>query len=224
MTNVKSASFLISAATLMATASLAYGAPVMGESGIPSAGPITYSSASSAQVPAAAMSTGTAPATALPFTKPAYETQHYGQPAAPSYVQPVQTAPAQATPVANTDAGKPVALTPVTPSAVEPQQQNNIAFVTGGIGDEEREALNEAKARYNLHVLSSSRDGAFTGDTKLSIQDHKGNTLVTADAGPLFYAALPAGKYVLMAENNGMEQKKPISIGKGGSSNVHLVW
>ena len=234
----KSKFLVTSVAALMASVSLAHGAPVMGESGVPSSGPITYSSAASAQMqpstaaaPAAAMQA--APITALPFNKPANDSsQHYGQPAygqstatQPAYGQSVTPTLSYAAPQINTPSmqHEPAAIS-VAPSTIEPQQQNNISFMTGGIGDEERDALNEAKGRYNLHVMSSSRDGAFTGDTKLSIQDRKGNTLVTADAGPLFYAQLPAGKYTLTAENNGNQQTKPLTIGKNGSSNVHLLW
>ena len=205
--------FTANAAALILSASVAHSAPIIDESGIPTSGPVTYGHTTTTH---SVITTDTTPITQLPFTKPDYETQHYGQPDAQPNMQNAPSVPYQSNATG--------AVVSLSPSSIEPQQQNNITFVTGGIGDEEREILNEAKSRYNLHLLSSSKDGAYTGESKLTIADAKGSILVSADAGPIFYAQLPAGKYTLTAQNNGLQKTKQLNIGKSGSSNLHLVW
>lgn len=78
---------------------------------------------------------------------------------------------------------------------MQPMQAGDINYVTGGIGDEERAALHAVESQYNLRVMSASNDGAFVGDTHLVIRNHRGDTLLDAVAGPLFFAKLPYGTY-----------------------------
>lgn len=74
------------------------------------------------------------------------------------------------------------------------QEYGDVTFVTGGIGDEEREAMQEMRRDYNLHIMRSEKDGAFTGETNIIIYDRNGNEILAIEAGPLFYINLPVGK------------------------------
>jgi len=104
------------------------------------------------------------------------------------------------------------------------QREGNITFVTGGIGDEERDALKAVEHEYNLHVMSAGVSGAFVGDTNLTIRTRQGEELLTTDAGPIFYALLPPGRYVVEAEHGGQIRKQAISIGRGTAEHVHFSW
>jgi hypothetical protein len=103
------------------------------------------------------------------------------------------------------------------------QYQGDIIYITGGIGEEEHAALERVVSDYNLHVINSMSDGTFTGYTQLVIYDNKGNQLLASEAGPLFYANLPVGKYTISAENEGIRQKKQVKI-SNAPSNVYFVW
>ena len=40
---------------------------------------------------------------------------------------------------------------------------DDVTYVTGGIGEDEKKAIEDAKADYNLYVMSASTSGAFVG-------------------------------------------------------------
>jgi hypothetical protein len=115
---------------------------------------------------------------------------------------------------------------PVQPAAVQQQvyPQSNVAYVTGGIGDEERLGMEQVRNQYNTHIMNSGRDGAFIGDTKVTIMDKSGSTVLSSDAGPLFYAKLPAGTYTVIATVQGVEQKKSVTLSNASHKNLHFVW
>jgi len=104
------------------------------------------------------------------------------------------------------------------------QQESGITFITGGIGDEERDALKAVEHDYNLHVMSAGTSGAFTGDTIIAIRTRRGEELLSTDAGPIFYASLPPGHYVVEATSDGQTRKQDITIARGTTSHVHFSW
>ena len=110
------------------------------------------------------------------------------------------------------------------PGTIPIQQEGRATYVTGGIGDEERDMLDSVRHEYNLHIMNSSKKGEFTSDTNLAIYDNKGNQIINTAAGPLFYANLPAGKYTISAENEGSTQRKNINISSNHATNTNLVW
>lgn len=101
---------------------------------------------------------------------------------------------------------------------------NEITYITGGIGDEETQGMQAIKENYNLYIMSSNKDGSFTGDTDMTIADASGNVIIASVAGPLFYADLPDGKYTITAANSGVTQKKTATIRGSKKANVHFVW
>lgn len=96
--------------------------------------------------------------------------------------------------------------------------------MTGGIGDEERSELDAAKKDYNLYIMSADKDSAFVGDTQIAIHTLKGDELLNTTAGPLLYAKLPAGTYVVEASQGGRTQKHKVTIGAKGASNLYFTW
>jgi hypothetical protein len=104
------------------------------------------------------------------------------------------------------------------------QEQGDVAYVTGGIGDEERAELGSMQRDFNLQVMNSGRDGAFTNDTQFAIHDRAGNEVLATQSGPLLYVQLPPGRYHITAENNGKRQQKDVRISQSKISQLHLVW
>lgn len=104
----------------------------------------------------------------------------------------------------------------------------DVTFVTGGIGDNERQAIEAARADYNLHVMSANIDGAFVGDARAVITRKKGNgteEMLSVVAGPLLYVRLPAGTYTLTATLGGQVRKQSFTVAaRGKSTHVHLGW
>jgi hypothetical protein len=109
-------------------------------------------------------------------------------------------------------------------TSLQPMQSGEIRYVTGGIGDDERNAMKAMEKDYDLRVMSASRSGAFVGDTKINIMSSNGGPVLTTVAGPLFYADLPNGKYVVEAGNEGQTKRQNVVIAHGKPVYVHLSW
>ena len=77
-----------------------------------------------------------------------------------------------------------------------PERQNGIQFLSGGIGVEERNAMQAESKVYNLKLSFSLKDGAYIADVKVAIDSGKKPLVRTNSDGPLFYAKLPPGKSV----------------------------
>ena len=109
-------------------------------------------------------------------------------------------------------------------TSLQPMQSGEIRYVTGGIGDEERNAMQAMENEYDLHIMSATRNGSFAGDTQIKISSSKGTELLTTVAGPLFYADLPNGKYIVEALHDGATRRQNVTITHGKASKVHLSW
>lgn len=100
----------------------------------------------------------------------------------------------------------------------------NISYVTGGIGDDERMAMENAQHDYNVHVTNVGPEGAFVGETQLAVLDAKGRQIFDTVAGPLFYINLEPGKYTISAVNAGMKQTKRITVTSKSDTNISFLW
>jgi len=109
-------------------------------------------------------------------------------------------------------------------TAAEPQKEGSITYITGGIGDEEREVLKSVKNDYNLSIMSAGTSGAFVGDTHIVIHDRTGQEVLNTDAGPLFYAKLPAGRYIVEGTSEGQTRKQAINVASHQPAHVHFSW
>lgn len=103
--------------------------------------------------------------------------------------------------------------------------QGDITYVSGGIGMGQQRAL-EAQARhYNLAITNANRAGDFTTDTALVIRSKTGREILNvADTGPMFYAKLPPGDYVIHATNEGQQRTRDVNIASRGMTDLHLIW
>ena len=86
----------------------------------------------------------------------------------------------------------------------QPQSENGVSYVSGGVGESSEQAMREVANQYNLHLTFAAADGSYLADIPVTIQDSKGNTVLdTVSPGPLFYANLTPGTYTMAASANG---------------------
>ena len=104
------------------------------------------------------------------------------------------------------------------------QERDGIKYVTGGIGETERNSLESVQADYNLHIMNSYGDGALSGYVTVTLFDKGGKEILASDAGPIFYGSLKPGKYSVTAKNGEQEQTKKFSISEKKPATVHFVW
>ncbi len=111
-------------------------------------------------------------------------------------------------------------------SAVEPQTQGEVSFVSGGVGGEERHALQALRSEYNLSLLFSVKgSGEYLSDVNVRIEDAKGGIyLETVSDGPILYAKLKPGKYHVSAAQNGYEIYKKVTLDTSKITALSFVW
>ena len=122
----------------------------------------------------------------------------------------------------------PVAQAQSLPQA---RTQGSIDYLTGGVGKDEADALKQASSDYSLTLeLASSgptpegrTTGAYVADAAVVIRDAQGREVLnTRTDGPLLLARLPAGKYSVSAEWNGVRKRANIDL--SGSVRRHVVF
>ena len=111
-------------------------------------------------------------------------------------------------------------------SAIQPQTQGDVTFVTGGVGLDERNELNATRANYNLSLLFSVQGkGNFLSDVKIRITDLKGNVfLETVSDGPILFAKLPSGRYIVTVDLNGETYHKTVSVRGKQNTSLSFTW
>ena len=111
-------------------------------------------------------------------------------------------------------------------SAIQPQTQGEVTFVTGGVGIDERNALDASRANYNLSLLFSVQGtGDYLSDVKIRITDLKGNVfLETVSDGPKLFAKLPPGRYIVIADLNGETYHKTVSVRGKQNTSLSFTW
>lgn len=89
------------------------------------------------------------------------------------------------------------------------QEAHGTAYVTGGIGSEEVEALEAFKKQFNLYFLfSEGKVGRVIDDINISITDSQQQTVFAIEhAAPRLLLNLPSGKYQVTASYLGSVQK-----------------
>lgn len=111
-------------------------------------------------------------------------------------------------------------------AGLEKRNEQGIAYASGGVGVDEREALKALAPDYNLKLVFADRDGGhFLSDIRVSIKPVKGEKLLeTVADGPWFFAKLPPGSYVVTAGSGQAEQARKVTVAGKGRSTLHFYW
>jgi hypothetical protein len=105
------------------------------------------------------------------------------------------------------------------------QRFENISYVSGGVGVEERDRLKSVAADDNLALSFALENGHYLGGAEVSIKADKGKELLVANSeGPLFFAKLPAGHYVVEATAMGKTITRAVNVSTNGQAHIFFVW
>ena len=97
--------------------------------------------------------------------------------------------------------------------------------VSGGVGDEDREAMMQAYDQYNLHLAFAEKTGEYLADVDVAVRDAAGREMWSGKAdGPMLFLKLPPGRYDVVAGFEGRQQKKRVQVGPRGGRLVTLLW
>lgn len=115
------------------------------------------------------------------------------------------------------------------PAALPPvQSQGQTEYLTGGIGADESDAILQEARTWPL-VLELTQNGptraAYISDVRVTIKDGSGTMILdTVTEGPFLLVRLVPGKYSIDASYESKTLHRDVSIGKGGSNKIMLLW
>jgi hypothetical protein len=111
-------------------------------------------------------------------------------------------------------------------SPLRTQTQGDVTFVSGGIGGDERDALQAVRSDYNVSLLFSMQGtGEYFSDVAVRISDAKNQTVLdTVADGPMLFAKLKPGKYRISAEHEGQEIRKTVTLDNKHRLPLSFTW
>lgn len=108
----------------------------------------------------------------------------------------------------------------------EAKNQNGVAYLSGGIGVDQANAMKAAAKDYSLMLTCATKQtGQYLSQVKVSITDKSGApVLETVTEGPILLARLAPGQYRISAESNGVTVNETVQIGSERPQQVNLYW
>lgn len=100
---------------------------------------------------------------------------------------------------------------------------NLYVVASGGVGDEERAALESQAGRYSMRMIFSESNGQYIVADHVSLRKQGAEVMSMNNAGPLLYAQIPPGQYSLAVSYRGVTQTRNVSIGSR-AGNIHMTW
>ncbi len=112
--------------------------------------------------------------------------------------------------------------------AAQSQNQGNVNFVSGGVGEDEAASMQSQAAGYPLQlqfVQKAQPRDEFLSDVKVRITDRSGNVVLdTVSNGPFLLAKVGPGRYQVEADYNGVVKRRSIDVRSGRSQKAVMVW
>ncbi len=103
--------------------------------------------------------------------------------------------------------------------------QNGVAYVTGGIGEDEAAAMRAEARHYPVSMFfTAGRDNAFLADVKVAVKNKAGKELLSTQAGPILLVNVPSGTYAVTAERNSKVLHRTVRVGKSGEKQIVFHW
>jgi hypothetical protein len=110
-------------------------------------------------------------------------------------------------------------------TALQPQAQGDITFVSGGVGLDEIDAMKALKPNYNLHLLFAINSGEYLSDIEVGIFDKKGNIyLQTLSLGPFMLVNLKPGSYYVKAFLDDQIIQKKVTVTGHKATSLSFIW
>jgi hypothetical protein len=111
--------------------------------------------------------------------------------------------------------------------ALPPEQtQGAVTFVTGGIGQDESDAMKQAQSSYPLSLSFIEKSKAeYLAKVDVTIKDQQGNTQLQATSeGPYLLAKLPDGRYTVTALYQGKSEVRQVNVAAARPQRVEFAW
>jgi hypothetical protein len=100
-------------------------------------------------------------------------------------------------------------------------ESTGIRYLSGGIGLEDRQRLEETAGEFDLKLVFAEPHGEYLADVPVVIEDSHGNAVLRATSqGPWFYAELPPGRYTVAIPQAGPQYTRSVEVPRQGQKEV----
>jgi len=107
------------------------------------------------------------------------------------------------------------------------QREGDITYITGGVGQDEAQAIKRAAQDFPLELVFVERNGRkqeYLAAMPVRIVNDKGKVVFEGVSdGPYFIAKLPKGKYTVSTRWDAWSFSRPVTIGKA-RQRVVFAW
>lgn len=108
------------------------------------------------------------------------------------------------------------------------QHEGTVAFVSGGIGQTESRAMQQAAASWPMTLEFAVHDklrNYFATDVQVQVRNSENQTVLdTASDGPFLLARLAPGRYTIDATLAGKTLQRKVTVGKVAGARVLFLW
>jgi len=105
------------------------------------------------------------------------------------------------------------------------QTPQGIEYLSGGVGEGERERLMQLRSEYGLFTELALASGKYISGVPVIITDADDRiVLQTVMDGPWLFADLPPGKYTVSASYNNYRKQREVSVPAQGTANAMITW
>ena len=105
-------------------------------------------------------------------------------------------------------------------------REGAIAYLNGGVGKDERAAMDRVAGHYNLRLTFSERDDSeMVAGVHLRVLDESGHRVFAlADAGPVTSLRLPPGRYEVVTTLAGRTERQDVVLAEGEKKVLGFHW
>jgi len=112
-------------------------------------------------------------------------------------------------------------------AALEVVRNGPVPFVSGGVGEDERQEIGKRAPAYSLELLFAAKGSPneYLADIKVEIKDKNGEVVLDAvSQGPFLLAKVSPGKYSISADNDGAVKRQTIQVAGTKPRRVVFIW
>ena len=110
-------------------------------------------------------------------------------------------------------------------SSPQVKMYQGIPYISGGVGDEQRDLLQAQSREYNVQLTFATKEGNYLADIPVTIVDSQGRKVLDAvSEGPLLYTKLPPGTYNMIAQADGQTHQRKVQVNQQQVAQLVFTW
>ena len=110
-------------------------------------------------------------------------------------------------------------------SGLQVKTQNGVEYVSGGVSQDEEEAIKSIGTGFNLKLTLAESTGGYMGGAHIRIDNVKDRpVLETQSEGPLFFAKLEPGTYKIHVSGDSRQFTQMAHVKSTGQEQLTFIW